>query len=160
MNFESGIAQRFSDLICVVNLGISSHVRRRGRVWSSGFYAAGQLLAGLPGARVDMFDRLPAPRGLVRSGVAPDHPKIKSVSRVFAKTATDPRYRFFGNVELGRDVTRADLLRHYGAIVYAVGAVRGCSEPARAPARPSRTGQGVRAGCTSGSIRRFIDLII
>ena len=89
----------------------------------AGFYAAAQLLAqdGQP-AEVDMYERLPTPWGLVRSGVAPDHPKIKSVSRVFEKVARNPRFQWFGNIELGRDVSRDELIERYDAIVYAVGA--------------------------------------
>src|SRR5262245_23742791 len=89
----------------------------------SGMYAAASLLAE-PGLNVtvDLFDRLAAPFGLVRYGVAPDHQKIKNVIRVFDKTAQDGRVRFFGNVQLGRELDRADLLRHYHQIVYAVGA--------------------------------------
>lgn len=89
----------------------------------SGFYVAEQLLkkAAVP-VSVDVFDRLPTPWGLVRSGVAPDHPTIKSVSRVFEKTAADARFRFYGNVEFGVDLTRADLASYYHAVVYAVGA--------------------------------------
>jgi NADPH-dependent glutamate synthase beta subunit-like oxidoreductase len=85
----------------------------------AGFYAAQQLLE--QGFDVDLLDTLPTPFGLVRSGVAPDHPKIKSVTRVFEKTAAHPGLRFFGGVELGADVQRADLLEHYHAVVYAVG---------------------------------------
>jgi ferredoxin--NADP+ reductase len=89
----------------------------------SGFYAAGALLQQKAvTVQVDMFDRLPTPHGLVRYGVAPDHQKIKSVSKVYDRTAADPRFRFFGNVDLGRDITQADLRRHYDQIVYAVGA--------------------------------------
>ena len=63
----------------------------------SGFYAAGQLIAELgDGVEVDMYDRLPTPFGLVRAGVAPDHPKIKSVTRVYEKVAANPNFRFFG----------------------------------------------------------------
>ena len=69
-----------------------------------------------------MLERLPTPWGLVRSGVAPDHPKIKSVTRVYEKTAAHPRFRYFGNVELGRHVSREELLSHYHAVVYATGA--------------------------------------
>jgi ferredoxin--NADP+ reductase len=91
----------------------------------AGFYAAGHLLkASEVGGReidVDMFERLPTPWGLVRSGVAPDHPKIKSVTRIYEKTASHPRFRFFGNVELGRDVSRDELAERYHAIVYATG---------------------------------------
>ena len=88
----------------------------------AGFYAAGHLLKdSSSNVEVDMIERLPTPWGLVRSGVAPDHPKIKSVSRVYEKTAAHPRFRFFGNLHLGDHVSREDLLGHYHAIVYATG---------------------------------------
>src|SRR5213080_2383508 len=88
----------------------------------SGFYAAEHILKdGESHAQVDLFDRLPTPFGLVRAGVAPDHPKIKSVTRVYEKTAAKPGFRFFGGVELGSDVHREDLLERYHAVVYAVG---------------------------------------
>jgi ferredoxin/flavodoxin---NADP+ reductase len=86
----------------------------------AGFYTAGHLLKEST-VEVDMFERLPTPHGLVRSGVAPDHPKIKSVTRVYERTAAHPRFRFFGHVELGRDVQREELLAHYHALVYATG---------------------------------------
>ena len=71
----------------------------------AGFYAAGALLASAdPPVEVALFERLPTPWGLVRLGVAPDHPKIKSVSRAFEKIAQRPGFRFFGNVEVGRDL--------------------------------------------------------
>jgi ferredoxin--NADP+ reductase len=85
----------------------------------SGFYATEQLLK--LEFEVDLFDALPTPFGLVRAGVAPDHPKIKSVTRVYDKTAAHPGFRFFGGVELGESVKREELLAHYHAIVYAVG---------------------------------------
>ncbi len=89
----------------------------------AGFYAAGALLASEdPRVEVDMIERLPTPWGLVRLGVAPDHPKIKDVSRAFEKIAARPGFRFLGNVELGRDLTPEDLSRLYDAVVYAVGA--------------------------------------
>jgi len=89
----------------------------------AGFYAAEHLLTdGEHRVRVDMFERLTTPWGLVRSGVAPDHPKLKSVSRIYERTATQPGFRMFGNVELGSDLTHADLAEHYHAVVYAVGA--------------------------------------
>jgi ferredoxin--NADP+ reductase len=88
----------------------------------AGFYAAGHLLKESTGSvEVDMLERLPTPWGLVRSGVAPDHPKIKSVSRVYEKTAEHPRFRLFGNVCFGEDISREDLIAHYHAIVYATG---------------------------------------
>ncbi|MDP9262618.1 MAG: FAD-dependent oxidoreductase [Actinomycetota bacterium] len=88
----------------------------------AGFYAAGALLAADVPVEVDMIERLPTPWGLVRLGVAPDHPKIKSVSRAFEKIALQPGFRFLGNVEVGRDVLNEELLEHYDAVVYAVGA--------------------------------------
>ncbi|MEZ4618326.1 MAG: FAD-dependent oxidoreductase [Caldilineaceae bacterium] len=89
----------------------------------SAFYAAGALLQAKETVlTVDMFDRLPTPYGLVRYGVAPDHQKIKSVTKVYERTAADPRFRFFGNVDFGADVTHTDLRRHYDQLIYAVGA--------------------------------------
>ena len=85
----------------------------------SGFYAADQLLKA--GFAVDVYDALPTPYGLVRAGVAPDHPKIKSVIRVYAKTAAHESFRFFGGVSLGIDVSPQDLLARYHAVIYAVG---------------------------------------
>ncbi len=69
-----------------------------------------------------MLEMLPTPWGLVRSGVAPDHPKIKSISAQFEKTATDPRFRFFGNIAVGEHVGADELAERYDAVVYAVGA--------------------------------------
>ncbi len=92
----------------------------------SGFYAAGHLLKAKSHpdlvAQVDVFDRLPTPWGLVRGGVAPDHPNIKAVSRVYEKTAAHPEFRFYGNVELGRHLSHDDLSGRYHALIYAVGA--------------------------------------
>jgi ferredoxin--NADP+ reductase len=85
----------------------------------SGFYTTGMLLNA--GFAVDLYDVLPTPFGLVRAGVAPDHPKIKAVTRVFDKTAKHADFRFFGGVELGRDIARAELLERYHAVVYALG---------------------------------------
>ena len=75
----------------------------------AGFYAAGALLAADAPVEVDLIERLPTPWGLVRLGVAPDHPNIKAVSRAFEKIAQRPGFRFFGNVEVGRDVTHDEL---------------------------------------------------
>ena len=88
----------------------------------SGFYAAAALFKtdGLE-VQVDLFDRPPTPFGLVRGGVAPDHPKIKSVAAQYEKTAADPRFRFFGNVKLGQDIQVSDLEEMYDCIIYAMG---------------------------------------
>ncbi|HEX5131642.1 MAG TPA: NADP oxidoreductase [Candidatus Krumholzibacteria bacterium] len=88
----------------------------------SGFYAAEALLAGDIPAQVDMFDVLPAPFGLVRYGVAPDHPKIKNIISRYEKTAALPGFAFFGNVEVGRDISIAELRRFYDAVLFASGA--------------------------------------
>jgi len=89
----------------------------------AGFYAADALLkSDDPPVEVDVLDRLPTPHGLVRLGVAPDHENIKAVSRAFEKTAARPGFRFFGNVEVGRDVTHDELVRLYDAVLYSVGA--------------------------------------
>jgi ferredoxin--NADP+ reductase len=89
----------------------------------AGFYVAEHLLkqTEVP-VRVDMFDRLPTPFGLVRFGVAPDHPKIKSVTRVFDKIAKNPLFRFYGNVEVGKHITLSELKQHYDQICFATGA--------------------------------------
>lgn len=89
----------------------------------AGFYAAEHLLKQDDiVVEVDMFDRLPTPYGLVRGGVAPDHQKIKSVTRVYERTASGERFRYFGNVEFGVHVTLADLERHYHQIYFSTGA--------------------------------------
>ncbi len=89
----------------------------------SGFYAAGHLIKLKDvTVQVDVYDRLPTPFGLVRAGVAPDHPKIKSVIRVYEKTAASPDFRYFGNVLVGEDVTHEELKERYHAVIYAVGA--------------------------------------
>lgn len=87
------------------------------------FYAAEALLRdGPPATYVDMFDRLPTPFGLVRHGVAPDHQKIKNVTKSFSQVAADPRFRFFGNVEFGRDLSLDDIRAHYHQVLFATGA--------------------------------------
>jgi ferredoxin--NADP+ reductase len=89
----------------------------------AGFYTAQHLFRARDvELRVDMFERLPAPHGLVRYGVAPDHPKIKSVTAVYDKLAANPHFRFYGNTEYGRDLDIDDLEAHYDQIVFCTGA--------------------------------------
>ena len=93
----------------------------------SGYFAAASLLKLADSAdgidvHVDMLEMLPTPWGLVRSGVAPDHPKIKSISAQFEKTASDPQFRFFGNIAVGEHVQADELAERYDAVIYAVGA--------------------------------------
>src|SRR5436309_8044818 len=88
----------------------------------AGFYAADRLLrSGPEGVEVELLDRLPTPWGLVRGGVAPDHPNIKAVTRVYEKTAALPGFRFHGNVELGLHVSHEELAAHHHAVLYAIG---------------------------------------
>ncbi len=91
----------------------------------SGYFAAAALLKAAPDGPdvfVDMLEMLPTPWGLVRSGVAPDHPKIKTISAQFEKIAADPRFRFFGNIAVGEHVSAAELAEKYDAVIYAIGA--------------------------------------
>jgi ferredoxin--NADP+ reductase len=93
----------------------------------SGYFAAASLLKAADSnddidVAVDLLEMLPTPWGLVRSGVAPDHPKIKSISKQFEKTGEDPRLRFFGNIVVGKHVRATELAERYDAVVYAVGA--------------------------------------
>jgi ferredoxin--NADP+ reductase len=89
----------------------------------TGFYAAEHLLKRKDlVVEIDMFDHLPTPFGLVRAGVAPDHQKIKSVTKIYTRTAKKPGFRFFGNVDFGRDLAHADLTAHYHQIIYCTGA--------------------------------------
>ncbi len=88
----------------------------------SGFYAAEALQKALPDVAIDLFDRLPTPFGLVRGGVAPDHPKIKSVTRIYDRIASHPGFRFFGHVRIGQDITIEELRVVYHAVIIATGA--------------------------------------
>lgn len=90
----------------------------------SGFYTVDALLKGDKDVRVDIIERLPTPFGLIRGGVAPDHQTTKKVARVYEKTALSDGVGYYGNVEVGRDVTIAELQEMYDAIVLAVGAPR------------------------------------
>ena len=84
-------------------------------------YAADELLTQR-GVRVNVFERLPTPYGLVRAGVAPDHQSTKRVTKLFDKIARRRGFRFYLNVEVGSDLTHAELLAHHHAVLYAVGA--------------------------------------
>lgn len=93
----------------------------------SGYFAAASLLKFGEAdenrdVHVDMLEMLPTPWGLVRSGVAPDHPKIKSISAQFDKISQNPRFRFFGNLVIGDHVHPAELAERYDAVIYAIGA--------------------------------------
>ncbi len=88
----------------------------------AGFFCAEALFRGGADAQIDVFEALPVPFGLVRFGVAPDHPEIKRVTRAFERTADRPGFSFFGNVEIGRDLTLDELRSAYHAVVLACGA--------------------------------------
>lgn len=88
----------------------------------AGFFAAEALQKAAPGIRIDLIDRLPTPFGLVRGGVAPDHPKIKSVTRTFDRIASQPGFRFLGHVHVGQDVTVDELRARYDVLMLCYGA--------------------------------------
>lgn len=108
-------------------VGTSAHPLQVAIIGSgpSGFYAAEALLQSSIEVRVDLIERLPVPFGLVRYGVAPDHPKLKEVSQVFARIASHEHCRFVGNVSAGIDVSFAELGEIYHAVIVATGANRG-----------------------------------
>lgn len=88
----------------------------------AGIYASDILAGEYADARVDLFDRLPAPYGLVRYGVAPDHPRIKEIIKALRRVLSRPEIRFIGNVHYGTDISLAELRRHYDAVIFATGA--------------------------------------
>ncbi len=105
--------------------GTSDHPARIAIIGAgpAGFYAAGHLLKQKDiVVQIDMYDKLPVPYGLVRSGVAPDHQKIKSVTRVYEKIASHQGFRFYGNVEYGKQVNLNDLRNHYHQVYFSTGA--------------------------------------
>ncbi len=103
-----------------------SKIKTRIAIIGSGpaaFYAAEHLQKRLDNcADIDMFEKLPTPHGLVRTGVAPDHQKIKTVAKVYDKVALHPNFRFFGLVEFGKHVKLSDLRKYYHQIIFATGA--------------------------------------
>lgn len=88
----------------------------------SAFYSAESLFKSGKNLIINMFERLPTPYGLVRYGVAPDHPKIKNVIKVYEKTAENPKFSFFGNVEIGKAITIHQLRKYHDALIFANGA--------------------------------------
>jgi ferredoxin/flavodoxin---NADP+ reductase len=88
----------------------------------AGAFAADRLLRARGDVEIDLFERLPTPWGLLRAGVAPDHQEIKRLDETFDQQTLGRGCRFFGNVEVGRDLTHEDLMRHYSAVIYATGA--------------------------------------
>jgi len=89
----------------------------------SGCYVADALGRKLPGARIDIFDRLPTPFGLVRGGVAPDHQGTKNIARQFERTLGKDGVRFLGNIAIGRDISYVELKAAYDVLVIAIGAL-------------------------------------
>ncbi|MCJ1404283.1 NADPH-adrenodoxin reductase [Xylographa trunciseda] len=88
----------------------------------AGFYGAYRVMSRIEHAVVDMYEKLPVPYGLVRFGVAPDHPEIKKCQDKFTEVANSPRFNFVGNLDIGRDLPLAALLPHYNAVLFAYGA--------------------------------------
>src|SRR6476660_2825445 len=88
----------------------------------AGAFAAASLLRSSGDAEIDLFERLPTPWGLLRGGVAPDHQEIKRLQDTFDRQTLKRGCRFLGNVEVGVDITHAELMQHYSAVIYATGA--------------------------------------
>ena len=109
----------------MASIGSAEHPLRVAIIGSgpAGFYTVSNFLKKKDlSVEFDMYDRLPTPFGLVRAGVAPDHQKDKTVQRAYDKSAQLPNFRFFGNVEYGRDISLADLRRHYHQVIFSTGA--------------------------------------
>ncbi len=90
----------------------------------AGIYAGNILASKYPDVNIDLFDSLPAPYGLIRYGVAPDHPRIKGIVNSLHEMLDSGVIRFFGNVEFGKDLTLADIRKHYHAVIFATGAIK------------------------------------
>jgi adrenodoxin-NADP+ reductase len=88
----------------------------------AGFYTAYRLMNKVQDAMVDMYEQLPVPYGLVRFGVAPDHPEVKNCQDKFEEVAASPRFNYIGNVQVGTDVPLLDMKPHYDAILFSYGA--------------------------------------
>ena len=88
----------------------------------SAFYAAQALFKGRDDIYVDMFEKLPSPYGLLRGGVAPDHQQMKTVSKAYDKIASHDNFRFFGNIEIGKDIDLPTLKKYYNCVILAIGA--------------------------------------
>ncbi|KAF2450337.1 NADPH:adrenodoxin oxidoreductase mitochondrial precursor [Karstenula rhodostoma CBS 690.94] len=88
----------------------------------AGFYTAHRLMKQVQDVVVDMYEKLPVPYGLVRFGVAPDHPEVKNCQDTFEEVAASPRFNYIGNVEIGKTLALADMKPHYDAILFAYGA--------------------------------------
>ena len=90
----------------------------------AGIYAGNILANAYPDVTIDLFDQLPAPYGLIRYGVAPDHPRIKGIVNSLHEMLNSGTIRFFGNVEFGKDITLEDVRKHYHAVIFATGAIK------------------------------------
>lgn len=90
----------------------------------AGIYAGNILSSSYENVTIDLFDSLPAPYGLIRYGVAPDHPRIKGIVNSLHEMLDSGKIRFFGNVEFGKDLTLDDIRRHYHAVIFATGAIK------------------------------------
>lgn len=90
----------------------------------AGIYAGNILAGAYPDVTIDLFDQLPAPYGLIRYGVAPDHPRIKGIVNSLHEMLNSGSIRFFGNVEFGKDITLQDVREHYHAVIFATGAIK------------------------------------
>ncbi|MBY6536443.1 FAD/NAD(P)-binding protein, partial [Rhodococcus sp. BP-148] len=88
----------------------------------AGIYAADALMKSDTDVSIDLFERMPAPFGLIRYGVAPDHPRIKGIITALHKVLDKPQVRLLGNIDYGTDITLEDLRRFYDAVIFSTGA--------------------------------------
>jgi ferredoxin--NADP+ reductase len=102
-----------------VNMGVSFAIIGSG---PSGMYAADALIKNFPNCKIDVFDKIPMPFGLIRYGVAPDHFKTKNTARQFLRTLELNQVRYLGNIEIGKDISVNELEEHYNAVIFAIGA--------------------------------------
>jgi len=125
MNISSQFCKQFANRILYPPCYIRQLSTRRVCIIGSGpagFYTAQHILKNYGDVKVDIFEKLPVPFGLVRYGVAPDHPEVKNATSSFEEVAKDERCRFFGNVNIGVDLIANELRQHYEAVVFAYGA--------------------------------------
>ncbi|XP_073969327.1 NADPH:adrenodoxin oxidoreductase, mitochondrial isoform X2 [Rhodnius prolixus] len=112
----------------------------------AGFYFAQHILKAIPNVQVDMYEKLPVPFGLVRYGVAPDHPEVKNVISTFTKTASHPNFQFVGNVTMGKDIPFTEFCNSYHAVVLAYG----CSEDCELGIKGEKLNNLISARCFVG----------
>ncbi|ASE56829.1 MULTISPECIES: FAD-dependent oxidoreductase [Corynebacterium] len=117
----------------------------------AGVYASDALMKSSTDVEVDLFEKMPAPFGLIRYGVAPDHPRIKGIIMALHRVMEKPELRLFSNVEFGKDITLDELKEHYDAVIFATGAVGDRALPTPGADLPEHFGAGEFVGFYDGN---------